>query len=38
MSETTKPGDDLAALEAETAAALDAAGDLRAWDAVQRTS
>jgi phenylalanyl-tRNA synthetase alpha chain len=35
MSETTKPGDDLAALEAETAAALDAAGDLRAWDAVR---
>lgn len=35
MSETTMSGDDLAALEAETAAALAAAADLRAWDAVR---
>src|SRR4051812_22021268 len=35
MSETTISGDDLAALEAETAAALAAAADLRAWDAVR---
>ncbi|WP_408902410.1 phenylalanine--tRNA ligase subunit alpha [Roseicella aerolata] len=35
MSETTMSGDDLAALEAETAAQLAAAADLRAWDAVR---
>src|SRR4051794_25561342 len=35
MSETTNPGGEFAALEAETAAQLAAAADLRAWDAVR---
>jgi len=35
MTETTSSADDLAALRAETAAQLAAAGDLRAWDAVR---
>ena len=35
MSETSMSGDDLAAIEAETAAQLAAATDLRAWDAVR---